>query len=533
MEKDVLIITGAQVLTCDSANRAGRLDLLIRNGVIAGLAPDASGFRAQNPGAREIDAQGKLITPGFVNAHAHSESLLLRFLTEGRHFDLWHDDPVVLASAARLAEPSSHDSLRALYLAAYFTHLKSGTTLVGEFPPCADPSGIALLAGAIGRTDVRCVLSLQRSSRVDQAKTDGAELEGLMMNLGPEEEYTVYSVGATLRAARDASVPVLAHCAERRESADTIRRNFQKNIGQVLKDLGVLRPDTALAHMNHASELDLDLVEASGSSLILCPRSAAAKQTGYPSLRHLAYRSIRLAIGTDWGQTDMLSELRFLAQLPLLVPSVPVYSPLELLRMATVNGASSLGVGSRTGSLEAGKRADLVFFSLKSLRTPALPPSPRARDLASLVVHHLGAGDITDVMIRGEFCVNNGQLATIVEDDVVQGFRALVDQFFPERTAPAAGAQNRKGARSDYGRPAKIIPLVSREHMVVSEAEGFEEGFSVLGPEEPGSLPARRRVPEVPRPADPMPAPAPPPVTEARTELPKGVRRVFGDDEDL
>ena len=528
MEKDVLIIAGAHVLTCDPTNRAGRYDILIRDGSIAGIAPDSATFRAQNPSARIIDAQGKLIIPGFVNAHFHSESLLFRFLTEGRHFDLWHKDPALLKGTARLVQPSSHGDLRALYLASYFTHLKNGTTLVGEFPPCTDPAGIALLAGAIARTDVRCVLCLQRSSQVEQARTDGAELEGFMMNLGPEEEYTVYSIGATLRAAREGTMPVLAHCGERRESADAIRKNFQKNIGQVLKDLGALRPETALAHLNHAAEPDLDTVEAAGSSVILCPRSAAQKQTGYPSLRHLAYRSIRLAIGTDWAQTDMLSELRFLAQLPLLVPSVPVYSPVELLRMATINGAASLGVAGRTGSLEPGKRADMVFFSLKSLRTPALPPSPRARDLASLVVHHLGSGDITDVMIRGQFCVNGGQLATIVEDDVVQGFRALRDQYVPGQAAGSSPGENAKALRADYGRPAKIIPLVSREHMILSEEEGFEEGFSVLGPEEPGPAPLRR-----PEPTAARTVTEPPPVPEIRTELPKDVRRVFGDEEDL
>jgi hypothetical protein len=196
--------------------------------------------------------------------------------------------------------------------------------------------------------------------------------------------------------------------------------------------------------------------------------------------------------------------------------------------MATINGAASLGVAGRTGSLEPGKRADMVFFSLKSLRTPALPPSPRARDLASLVVHHLGSGDITDVMIRGQFCVNGGQLATIVEDDVVQGFRTLRDQYVPGQAAGSSPGENAKALRADYGRPAKNIPLVSREHMILSEEEGFEEGFSVLGPEEPGPAPLRR-----PEPTAARTVTEPPPVPEIRTELPKDVRRVFGDEEDL
>jgi 5-methylthioadenosine/S-adenosylhomocysteine deaminase len=529
VEKDVLIVTGGYILTCDPTNRGGLFDLLIRDGRIAGIAPDAAAFKAQNPSARLIDARGKLILPGFVNAHFHSESLLLHFLTAGRHLDTWMKDPAVVRRISKLCEPSSHEDLRTLYLTSYFTHLKNGTTLVGEYPPAVDGAGLQVIAEAVGRTDVGSVLALQNWSQVEQARSGSAEMQGFMMNLGSEEEYTVYSIGTAVRTAREAKFPILAHVAERKEAADALKKNFQKNIGAILRDLGALRAETAVAHMNHAVEQDLEVVEEMGSSMIIAPRSAANKQTGCPVLRHLAYRSIRLALGTDWGQPDMLAELRFLAQLPVLVPSVPVFSPLELLRMATINGAHALGVADRTGSLEVGKRADMVFFSLGNLRFPPPPPNPRPRDLAMVVVHQLGAGDISDVMLNGQFCMNSGQLATMTEDDVLRAFARTVEQWYPEFIPEAGHQPKERSQRDEASRPPKVVPLIPRDHTVLAEEEGFEEGFSVIGPDD-GTV----RAPEIrERRPEPPAAQVEGPREGTKPELPENVQRVFGEDEDL
>lgn len=528
MEKDVLIISGGLVLTCDAANRGGRFDLLIKDGRIAGIAPDASAFKGQNPAARVIDARGKLIIPGLVNAHFHTESLLLHFLTDSRHYDLWIKDPTVLERRSKLCDAGSLEDLRTLYLTSYFTHLKNGTTLVGEFPPAVDGAGLEVIGEAVARTDVGAVIALQNWSQVDRARTPGAVPQGFMMNLGAEEEFTVYSVGALVRAAREMNAPLLAHIGERRDAADALKKNFQKNIGTILRDLGALRPETAVAHINHAVEQDLEVIEETGSSIILCPRSAALKQTGSPVLRHLSYRSIHLALGTDWGQVDLLAEMRFLAHLPLLVPSVPVFSPLELLRMATINGAAALGRADRMGSIEPGKRADLVFLALNNLRFPAPPPDPRPRELAAILVQHLGAGDISDVMVNGQFCMSGGQLATMTEEDVLRAFAGTIERWYPEFSAKGPEQKKEPSVRDDLSRPPKIVPLIPRDHTIIVDEEGFEEGFSVIGPEEGLFV-----EPKVAGRDGLSPAQVTTPKDRPKPELPGNVQRVFGEDEDL
>ncbi len=526
METDILIITNGYVLTGDSANRGGRYDLLVRDGRIAGIASDSVAFQNLHPEARIISAEQKLILPGFVNAHFHSESILLRALTEGRNFGLWSRDVRLRRASAELLQSSAHDDLRSLYLTSYYSHLKSGTTSVGEFPPAVDEQGFQILAQSIARTDVRCVLTLQTWPHIEQVRTSNPGLRGYLMSVGPEEEYTVYSIGNLVRSARDMGLALLVHAAERRDDVETVNRNFQKGLGTVLRDLGALRPETVLIHLNHAGGQDLDLLEEAGSTVVLCARSAAHKQTGYPMLRHLAARSMRLALGTDWAHVDMLDELRFLAELPLLVSGIPTFSPLELVRMATINGAHALGVAGETGSVEIGKKADLTFLSLKDLRQPFLTPHPGARELAAFLVSHLSSRDITDVMINGQFAVSDGQIMTMTEEDVLSGFRKTLERWYPGHAGPAEGGAKETLLRPERSPQVKIIPFVVREYPVLStETEGFEEGFSVIDAPDQTPLP-----PEAP-PA-PLPASAARQPESVKPELRKEVRKVFGEDDE-
>ena len=138
MEKDLLIISGGLVLTCDPANHAGRFDLLIRNGRISAIAQPGALDR-QHADARIIDATDKLIMPGLVNAHFHPESILLRPLTAGVHFGLWAQDVSIRTALAQLLQPESHDDVRSLTLACAFAHVKSGTVAVAFFPPSFEP----------------------------------------------------------------------------------------------------------------------------------------------------------------------------------------------------------------------------------------------------------------------------------------------------------------------------------------------------------------------------------------------------------
>jgi len=100
--------------------------------------------------------------------------------------------------------------------------------------------------------------------------------------------------------------------------------------------------------------------------------------------------------------------------------------------MGTINGAYALGQAADTGSIETGKRADLTFWNAKDIRLPPLSPYAAASELAAFLIGSLSTGDITDVMIDGEFYVAGGQILTVLDDDLIEGFRKTWERFFPE-----------------------------------------------------------------------------------------------------
>jgi cytosine/adenosine deaminase-related metal-dependent hydrolase len=134
----VTIITDARVITCDPRTHSGRLSIVVHNGRIADLSPNARLLISLYPGANTIDGSNKLVTPGFVNAHFQTESLLLREFTVGRHVSLWGQDVRVQERLARLVDPAYADDLRALYLMAY--HLRGGISPHGRRPGTVHPA---------------------------------------------------------------------------------------------------------------------------------------------------------------------------------------------------------------------------------------------------------------------------------------------------------------------------------------------------------------------------------------------------------
>jgi len=465
------IIANGCVVTCDPMNRGGQFSLLVRDGRIAAIAEDSGVLTSLHPHATVVDARNKLIIPGFVNAHVHSESILFRNRTDGVHYTLWNESANLRDCVDRLVAPGSDDDIRSVYLAAHFTHLKCGTTCVGEFGPSLDGKGFAHLLQAIERTDVKSVVTLQNWDQIRCMEEKGKKRPPCMVSLGKEDEFTVYSFENLVRAAKELKVPLVASVAEQREDVEWVRKNFQKNILTLLHDYDALHLNTLLVHLNHITERDVEIIGEMGLTVVVCGQSAAKKQTGFPSLRSLLAQNARLCIGTDWGNLDMVSEMQFLYQLPLLVPGLRTFSPLELLRMATINGAFALGLSAETGSIEQGKRADLAFFDLTDIRLPVVGERPTARDLSELLIRYLSAKNVSDVMINGEFFLRQGQIMTMVEDDIVAGFRATCNKFFP----------NGQSTVSEISAPvegSKILPFVPYGRPSTVGGQGFEEGTS-------------------------------------------------------
>ncbi|MGA9116247.1 MAG: amidohydrolase family protein [Bacteroidota bacterium] len=507
--RELTIIENGLVITCDGAGRAGPMDLLVREGRILETAPGPGAFASLRGAATVVDASGRIITPGFVNAHSHAESLLLRERTRALHPSLWKRDLRLQQASRHLASPEGRADLRALTLVSFFTHVVHGTTCAAEYGLPADEAGFEAMLQAMRQSNVYGVAALRTWAQVQAARRMEGAAGRFLMDAGREKEFTVHGFETTLRDARELGVRILVHAAELEEDAETVRRKFRKDTGALLRDYGLLTGETLLVHLNHFEPEDLDIVEASGATVVISPLSSALKRTGYPSLARLCRGGIPLAFGTDWGAHDMMEELRFLHRMPLLAPGVHSLTAARLVEAATRGGARALGLGERKGSIEAGKDADLVFFSTRGLRPGAPPGHPAGEELAECLLNHYASGNIADVMIRGELVVRDGAPLTLAEEDLAGVMAGLVRDAFPDPGPPAAEPQER--AR----RTVKVIPFAPVPPPLRDYPEGEAEGFTIVG-KTPGSGAPGGKTP-------PDPARLP--------ELGRDVRRVFGEDE--
>ncbi|HTO94728.1 MAG TPA: amidohydrolase family protein [Bacteroidota bacterium] len=482
----------------DAAARCGRYSLLVRDGRIVDITSSAHSLSSLYPGATVIDASGSIVAPGFVNAHHHGESILLREATDGLPSALWDDQRELAAARAKLLEPASAHSVAALYNAAALLHMRGGTTTVGEFPAPYNPPVLGEALGALTGAGLRVVVALQTWEQV--AALRGETAQRCSIAAGPADGFTVYSLDSLVRLSAETGFPIAAQIGEEQREVEALRARFKKSPLRVLRDAGALLPSSHVVHGNHLPAKDIENLKELEIPLTLTLRSALARQTGYPLLRHLRTQSAPLSVGTDWGETDMLGEMRALRALPGFIPGTPAWTPLELMRMATVNGARALGVEPHCGSLEVGKFADLFMVPLEAFPRPLPGEDASAADVAAMLVDGGESVRITDVMTQGVFRMRHGEPARSHTGDILREFRRLYGIFFPGKRAPVEASQKPR------------VPLLPAER-------------NGAPPAPPGAEPARTPEGEAHQPATPGASAQKFPVATRK------IGKVFGEDD--
>ena len=469
------------------------------------INPSARTLISLYPGAEVVDARGRIVLPGFVNAHFHGESVLLRYITGRVAYGSWSVLPGLRGALARLLDPASASDVGALYRTAGFLHLRGGTTAVAEYPAGYTPAVLQGAIEGIASSGVRSAFALQTWEQVESFRSSPPAPSQFSISLGEGESYTMYSLENFVRVSAGTQFPLAAHLGEERAEVEALRGRFKKSPLRILKDSGALVPATHLIHCNYIPEKDLDLIRESGNPITLCPRSALAKQTGYPLLRSLASHDVTVCLGTDWGETDLLGEIRVLRNLRRYYQGIPPYTPLELIRMATINGAHALGIASSTGSLEVGKHADLVMVPFDDVGFPALGAHPTAEEIAGIITDYCDAGMISDVMAQGVFRVRKGEAVRVDRMKILSDFRQLQGEFLPP--VPEEHAPDRPGG----------VPLLPSDRGEKNPLLGAREASDDVPREEKANMRS--------------PGPAPDESLQKFPIVTKKIRKVFGEDD--
>ena len=432
-----LIIEHATVLTVDAADTVVTDGAVaVAKGAIVAVGPSAV-VRAAHRAASIVDARGGIVLPGLVNAHAHLAMTLFRGLADDRDLDGFLH--AMLAAEATVLDEAA---VRAgVQLALAESILAGGTSALDMYfwPEAAlevaGAAGFRLQAGPVFVTfpgpDARPFARRMAWAADALAAWPGRRwvMPHSTYLLAPDELVAIRELADAVGARAH------VHAAETAAEVAMVRNRLGRSPVEVLDDVGLLGPRTTLAHAVALDDADLALVARSGAAVTHCPLSNLKLASGFCRVPELLAAGVTVGLGTDGtassNDLDLFGAMRVAAIVHKAhtgdAAALPAWA---VLRMATAGAARAAGIDDLVGSIEVGKRADLVLLDADS---PALTPS---YDPVSTVVYAAGRADVRDVWIDGRRVLHHRRPTTI---DVpaaladVRGRQAAVAASVPPR----------------------------------------------------------------------------------------------------
>ncbi|MBP6994621.1 MAG: amidohydrolase [Phycicoccus sp.] len=442
-----VVITDLDVLvTVDDDNRIRHgITVTIEDGIIVAIDPNGANSSPphgdSNPDAdvTVIDGRGKLALPGLVNLHTHLPMTLLRGIAE--NVDLQGFLQIVWAAEGAIMDPdtvrlgATLGALESLLggcttqLDMYFHHeaahvgaLAAGSRHVGGPVLFEGP-------GPDGLTWDERVAGLRawplRVSELGGPAVPVAAMPHSTYTVIPEHLREIHETVAGWPA--DTRSLLHTHASENAaENADTLDRYGATPVA-ILDAAGWFAPGAPPVVLGHGVHLDAtDRARlAPHVSIAHCPGSNSKLASGALDWRAFTGDGIRVGIGTDGcsssNDLDMWQAMRQAALLARLVSGDPTAAPaVDILRAATIEGARALGIADLVGSIEVGKRADIVLVDLEQ---PHLTPS---HDVPALLVFAAGRGDVTDVLVDGEAVVRHRRSTRLDQSELLADCRRRV-----------------------------------------------------------------------------------------------------------
>lgn len=380
-----------------------------------------------------IDAAGRIVLPGLVNAHTHLCMVFGRTIGPERRLLDWLD--LLMPMMAAMDE-------QALYLAELLgcvENIKNGNTSLVEnifVPPQAatDPEDAAFRAlrdsgvrGTIARaTEARyfdprfCETAEEQGRRVERlaARWHGSEGGRLRLSIGPLLPWVVDEDGfrQTRRIARDNGLSLHMHVAESPEFNRMIARHLGREIRQVelLEEVGCLGPDVQAVACSDVSPREIELLAASGTAVLFDPPTRLFWGTGFPPIGDFLSAGVACGVATNGAAAncgqDIFESMKYACATAKTAANDPrALTAARALRMATAEGAGAIGL-PETGSIEVGKRADLITVDA---RQPHLTP---LLDPLKALVYSARGGDVRDVVIDGRVIMRDRKILTVDEN---------------------------------------------------------------------------------------------------------------------
>jgi 5-methylthioadenosine/S-adenosylhomocysteine deaminase len=435
---------------------------------ILAVGPEAE-IRKEYSAAQVMDCDGKILMPGLVNAHTHVPMTLLRGLADDLRLDVWLMGYMMPVER----EFVSPDFVRLGTQLACAELIRSGVTCFADMYYFEEHVARATAEAGLRAVCSQTVLKFPTPDAESFEDSLAAARDFIQLwkghalitpSVAPHAPYTCTPeiLHATAQLAVEFDVPLHTHLAETALEVENMRRENGMPVVPYAKKQGLFEAKVLAAHCVHIDEGEMRTLQHAGAGVAHNPSSNLKLASGFAPVQKMLDAGLNVGIGTDGAASnndlDMFEEIRLAAFVAKAVSNDPTVVPAATaLTMATRLGARALHLGPVTGSLEVGKRADLILVDMSPLHNSPRFRRDRENPYAQLV--YAGkATDVSDVMVNGKWLMQGRKLLTFDETELV-------------------------AAANEYARKIDIF-LIAREQSVFSKLIALggsteEESFEV------------------------------------------------------
>lgn len=428
-----LVVEGKYVLTMDDdATVIENGAVAVDDGVILALGP-ADEIDARYAAAERLAGDNRIVMPGLINGHSHAAMTLLRGVADDLELMTWLND-YIFPAEVEFVDP---EFVRIGTELACWEMIRGGTTTFVDMYYFPD-----VIAEVVADCGMRALISTtvigQRSPDGEGAADDirsGLEFTERWKGrnpritpiFGPHSNYTLNEeqLRATRQAANEAGVPISIHLSESPYEVEYSKETYGTTSIEFLESIGFFDGTTTIgAHVVWPTEDEITILAERDVGAIHNPTSNMKIASGISPVTAMLRAGVRVGLGTDGAASnndlDMWEEMRLAAFLQKVDRMDPTVLPASrVLRMATAGGAEAIGLGEVIGSLEPGKRADLIQVSFGDVHfVPTY-------DVVSHLVYVADEQDVAATVVDGKILMRNGKFLTVDTDRIRREATAL------------------------------------------------------------------------------------------------------------
>ena len=427
-----LIVRGDQIVSMDSASTI--LDdgaVAIDDGIIVAIGP-AADIMATYSATETLDGDGRVVMPGLVNGHSHAAMTLTRGIADDLELMDWLNN-YIFPTEVEFVDP---DFVRIGTELACWEMIRGGTTTFVDMYYYPD-----VIADVVDQCGMRAMISAtvidQRSPDAENAADSirkGSEFIARWKNrnsritpiFGPHANYTLNAeqLAATRNAANELGTAISIHVSESPFELQYSKDTFGKTSIEFYESIGFFDGPTIAAHVVWPTEAEIAILAERKVGVIHNPTSNMKIASGISPVTAMLEAGVLVGIGTDGAASnndlDLWEEMRlasFLQKVEQMDPQV--LSTQTVLTMATSGGATAIGLGDSIGSLEVGKRADLIQVGFDDVHH--IP----TYDVVSHLVYVTDEQDVETVIVDGKILMRDREMLTIDTARVATEARAL------------------------------------------------------------------------------------------------------------